>query len=141
MPDAPWPVPDLFPGLDGIVTNDKLACIWSCFYTFGPTFGAWGFRIAGLTCIRVRAFCLGVCFAHVGSRFGGAIVTQTAFNLESHWVQWLGSIQAGSFKESSLYLTAAAGCGPYGATTQADQRLEQRVRLLHNAPCPVGMWI
>jgi len=30
---------------------------------------------------------------------------QDAFELEPHWVEWLGTIQAESFRESSLFIT------------------------------------
>lgn len=57
--------------------------------------------------------------------------TQTAFDLEPHWVEWLGSIQANSFSDSSLYITAVLQSHHNVENQLPNQFLDTRVRLLH----------
>ena len=58
---------------------------------------------------------------------------QNAFELEPHWVEWLGTIQANSFRESTLFITAIVD--PL-AVDRGDipipQSLDNRVRLFHH---------
>lgn len=58
---------------------------------------------------------------------------QTAFELEPHWVGWLGSIQAESFRKSSLYITATAQSHQDSLSRPVHESLDRRVRLLHHA--------
>jgi hypothetical protein len=57
--------------------------------------------------------------------------SQNEFELEPHWVEWLGSIQADSFRESSLYITAFLQSGHGTWNEPAHLSLDQRVRLMH----------
>jgi hypothetical protein len=64
--------------------------------------------------------------------------TQEAFKLEPHWVQWLGSIQADSFRNASLYITATSQPRHYMETEPAHESLDNRVRMLHQALVLLG---
>jgi hypothetical protein len=64
----------------------------------------------------------------------GLIVSheQNSFELEPHWVEWLGTIQANSFRESTLFITAVLD--PLAVDTgdvPIPQSLDNRVRLFH----------
>ena len=63
--------------------------------------------------------------------------TQNEFELEPHWVEWLGSIQADSFRNSSLYITAVLQ-SRYDADQPVHQFLDNRVRLLHHTLVLLG---
>lgn len=66
--------------------------------------------------------------------------TQGAFDLEPHWVEWLGTIQAESFRESSLYITAVVDPQAHNTSGLSPilQCLDNRVRLFHNALVLLG---
>ena len=64
--------------------------------------------------------------------------TQNGFELEPHWVEWLGSIQANSFRESSLYITAVSQSGHDVGNQPAHQYLDNRVRMLHQTLVLLG---
>ena len=64
--------------------------------------------------------------------------TQDAFDLEPHWVEWLGSIQAESFGKSSLYITAVPPSRHEAHGLPLHQFLDNRVRLLHHALALLG---
>lgn len=64
--------------------------------------------------------------------------TQTEFELEPHWVQWLGSIQADSFRDSSLYITAVSQSHHDTGSQPVHQFLDNRVRLLHHTLVLLG---
>jgi hypothetical protein len=64
---------------------------------------------------------------------------QEALALEPHWVEWLGTIQANSFKESSLYITAVTGTlSSLRDDAPLHQTLDNRVRLFHHALVLLG---
>ncbi|HWE84594.1 MAG TPA: hypothetical protein VG267_06595 [Terracidiphilus sp.] len=61
------------------------------------------------------------------------------FELEPHWIEWLGTIQANSFRESSLFITAVIQS--LGSDTNGlplPQFLDNRVRLFHHALVLLG---
>src|SRR6267142_1424047 len=53
--------------------------------------------------------------------------------LDAVWEHWLGTIQAESFKESSLVIRAEQRSSDSGASEPVGLKLEQRVRLFHYA--------
>jgi hypothetical protein len=64
---------------------------------------------------------------------------QDAFELEPHWVEWLGTIQAGSFRESSLFITAVVdGLHTDTRGIPLHEFLDNRVRLFHQALVLLG---
>jgi hypothetical protein len=63
---------------------------------------------------------------------------QEALALEPHWIEWLGTIQANSFNESSLYITAVANTLSGIQDFPVHQSLDNRVRLLHHALVLLG---
>jgi len=64
---------------------------------------------------------------------------QDAFELEPHWVEWLGTIQADSFRESSLFITAVVdGLHIRTQGLPLHQFLDNRVRLFHYALVLLG---
>jgi hypothetical protein len=64
--------------------------------------------------------------------------SQEAFELEQHWVEWLGTIQANSFRESSLFITAFLDSRPHTGELPTHQFLDNRVRLFHHALVLLG---
>ncbi|MGA3134820.1 MAG: hypothetical protein ABSC88_02400 [Terracidiphilus sp.] len=64
--------------------------------------------------------------------------TQNNFDLELHWVKWLGTIQADSFRESSLYITAVSQSRHNAGTQPSQQTLDEQVRLLHHTLVLLG---
>jgi hypothetical protein len=64
--------------------------------------------------------------------------SQEAFELEQHWVEWLGTIQAKSFRESSLFITAFLDSHPHTEEPPTHQSLDDRVRLFHHALVLLG---
>jgi hypothetical protein len=64
--------------------------------------------------------------------------TQNEFELQPHWVEWLGSIQADSFRDSTLYITATLQSGHDAGSGPAQDFLDKRVRLLHYALVLLG---
>jgi hypothetical protein len=59
---------------------------------------------------------------------------QDAFELEPHWVEWLGTIQANSLRKSSLFITAVVdGLHTDTRGLPVPEFLDKRVRLLHYA--------
>jgi hypothetical protein len=64
--------------------------------------------------------------------------TQDAFELEPHWVEWLGSIQAESFEKSSLYITAVLPSRHDSLGLPLHQVLDNRVRLFHHTLALLG---
>lgn len=64
--------------------------------------------------------------------------TQSAFELEPHWVEWLGTIQATSFRESSLYITAVLQSRVDAGDRPIHEFLGNRVRLMHYALALLG---
>jgi hypothetical protein len=64
--------------------------------------------------------------------------TQDAFELEQHWIQWLGTIQADSFRESSLFITAILESSHDAMELPLPQLLDNRVRLFHHALVLLG---
>jgi len=64
--------------------------------------------------------------------------SQEAFELEQHWVEWLGTIQASSFRQSSLFITAFLDSHPHNGELPAHQFLDHRVRLFHHALVLLG---
>lgn len=64
--------------------------------------------------------------------------SQDAFELEPHWVEWLGSIQADSFGKSSLYITAVLPSRHDSLSSPLPQFLDNRVRLFHHALALLG---
>jgi hypothetical protein len=63
---------------------------------------------------------------------------QEALELEPHWVEWLGTIQANSFRNSSLYITAVTGTLSGLSDFPVPQTLDNRVRLFHHALVLLG---
>lgn len=64
---------------------------------------------------------------------------QDAFQLEPHWVEWLGTIQANSFQESSVFITAVVNArDPVIAALSPPEFLDRRVRLFHHALVLLG---
>lgn len=64
---------------------------------------------------------------------------QDALELEPHWVEWLGTIQANSFRESSLYITGVTeGRARSSNDIPLPQSLDNRVRLFHHALVLLG---
>jgi len=69
----------------------------------------------------------------------GLTVTQDAFELEPHWVEWLGTIQAESFRDSSLFITAVVdGLNADTKGLPLPQFVSNRVRLFHHALSLLG---
>lgn len=71
----------------------------------------------------------------------GLIVSheQKAFELEPHWVEWLGTLQADSFRDSTLFITAIVD--PLivdTGTVPVPQSLDNRVRLFHHVLVMLG---
>ena len=64
--------------------------------------------------------------------------TQDAFELEPHWVEWLGSIQAESFRKSTLYVTAVLSSRNDAQGLPLHQVLDNRVRLFHHTLVLLG---
>src|ERR1039458_9844971 len=64
--------------------------------------------------------------------------SQDAFELEPHWVEWLGSIQAESFEKSSLYITAVLPSRHDSLGLPLHQFLDNRVRLFHHTLALLG---
>lgn len=64
---------------------------------------------------------------------------QDAFELEPHWIEWLGTIQAGSFRESTLFITAVLDelRTDTGGLPLPDS-LGNRVRMFHHALALLG---
>lgn len=64
---------------------------------------------------------------------------QDAFKLEPHWIEWLGTLQARSFEESTLFITAITdSLTPYGDGLPNHELMDQRVRLFHDALVLLG---
>jgi hypothetical protein len=63
---------------------------------------------------------------------------QTAFELEPHWVEWLGTLQAKSFRESSLYITVTFHPDQIATDSPTYQSLDNRVRMFHQALVLLG---
>lgn len=63
--------------------------------------------------------------------------SQTAFELEPHWVEWLGSIQANAFRESTLYITSVSQSRD-GENRPIHEVLDERVRMFHQALVLLG---
>ena len=64
---------------------------------------------------------------------------QDALELEPHWVEWLGTIQANSFRESSLYITVVTDSRTRSSNEiPLPQSLDNRVRLFHHALVLLG---
>jgi hypothetical protein len=64
---------------------------------------------------------------------------QDAFELEPHWIEWLGTIQADSFRESSLFVTAVVDKLPTKTgAIPIHERLDNRVRLFHHVLVMLG---
>jgi hypothetical protein len=64
---------------------------------------------------------------------------QDAFELEPHWVEWLGTIQADSFRESSLFITAVVdGLNADTKGLPLPEFVGNRVRLFHHALSLLG---
>ena len=64
---------------------------------------------------------------------------QDAFELEPHWVEWLGTIQADSFRGSSLYVTVVVDSRTRSSNEiPLLQSLDNRVRLFHHALVLLG---
>lgn len=64
---------------------------------------------------------------------------QDAFELEPHWVEWLGTIQANSFRESSLFITAVVdGLNVDTKGRPLPEFVSNRVRLFHHALSLLG---
>ena len=63
---------------------------------------------------------------------------QNEFELEPHWAEWLGSIQANSFRESSLYITAFSQSSYNTGNRPVNEFLDKRVRLLHHTLVLLG---
>lgn len=62
-----------------------------------------------------------------------------ALELEPHWVEWLGTIQANSFRKSSLYITVVTDSRPhYPNDIPLPQSLDNRVRMFHSALVLLG---
>jgi hypothetical protein len=71
----------------------------------------------------------------------GLIVSnkQDAFKLEPHWVEWLGTLQARSFEESTLFITAIAeSVAASGNDLPNHEFMDRRVRLLHHTLVLLG---
>ncbi len=71
----------------------------------------------------------------------GLIVSnkQDAFKLEPHWVEWLGTLQARSFEESTLFITALTDpMAAYGNDLPNHEFMDRRVRLFHHALVLLG---
>lgn len=64
--------------------------------------------------------------------------TQNALELQPHWVEWLGTIQADAFRESSLYITAVSQLRHNGGDLPVHEVLDRRVRMLHFALTLLG---
>jgi hypothetical protein len=60
------------------------------------------------------------------------------FELEPHWVEWLGTLQAESFKKSTLFITAVRTQPNVVWSGPAHEFLDRRVRLLHHALVLLG---
>jgi hypothetical protein len=64
--------------------------------------------------------------------------TQNALELQPHWIEWLGTIQADAFRNSSLYITAVRQSRQESGDIPAHEALDKRVRLLHFALTLLG---
>jgi hypothetical protein len=88
------------------------------------------------------------CLALKGSRlaaagesaiFPGLTVSDEApFKLEAFWVDWLGTIQAETFEQSTIYLTATREYRWQGRGEPVHEFLDRRVRILHHALILLG---
>jgi hypothetical protein len=64
---------------------------------------------------------------------------QDAFELEPHWIEWLGTIQSDSFRESSLFITAVVdNLHTNTRGKPLPEFLGNRVRLFHYALAVLG---
>lgn len=69
----------------------------------------------------------------------GLSVSDSAANVDlDFWAKWLGTLQADSFRRSSVVITAQRHGRDAGANYEARQMIERRVRLLHYALVLVG---
>ncbi len=64
--------------------------------------------------------------------------TQEAFELEPYWIEWLGTIQANCFRESSLFITAVLDSYSHTGELPIHQSIDNRVRLFHHALVLLG---
>jgi hypothetical protein len=64
---------------------------------------------------------------------GLAVSNSAMLDLDDTWVKWLGTLQAGAFRDSSLFILAERQHLFAGGDAGVRQRIEQRVRLLHDA--------
>ena len=63
---------------------------------------------------------------------------QNGFELEPHWVEWLGTLQVESFEKSTLFITAVRAQSNVGWSEPAHEFLDRRVRLFHHALVLLG---
>jgi hypothetical protein len=63
---------------------------------------------------------------------GLAVSSSAMLDLDETWVKWLGTLQAGAFRDSSLFILAERQHLFAGGDAGVRLRIEQRARLLHN---------
>lgn len=63
---------------------------------------------------------------------------QNGFELEPHWVKWLGTLQAESFEKSTLFITAIQAQSNVWLSEPAHEFLDRKVRLFHHALVLLG---